>query len=145
MIERELGWARFRRLEERRRDGNELGTANSGLGHAARAGATLAFLSRHVPAPLFTEPLAQCLHTETGAPVALVRLADNGNLAGLDGRREASLTLDGSLQLSSQLAPTNDGFCLVNVGISNELHPPGWIASLLEQLRRRFIMCSSKP
>jgi NTE family protein len=99
---------------------------------------TLTFLSRHVPVSLFTEPLAQCLHAETGTPVALVRFADNGELAGFDGRPKVNLTLDGSLQLPSQLPPAGNGFCLFDLEIADELHPPGWIASLLEQLRRRF-------
>ena len=99
---------------------------------------TLTFLSRHLPAPSFTRLLAQCLRAETGAAVALVRLRDPGDSVKLTGRTPVTLTLDGSLQIPPQLPLTDDGFCLVNLDISNELHPPGWIASLLDQLRRRF-------
>jgi NTE family protein len=99
---------------------------------------TLTFISRRLPAPAFAEPLAQCLHAETGASVALVRLTDNGSSASLNGSPPVNLAFDGSFQLLPQLPPKEAGVCLANLKIGDQLHPPGWIALLLEQLRRRF-------
>lgn len=100
--------------------------------------ATLAFLSRQLPARFFSEPLAQRLHAETGAAVVLVRFSENGGFAGPNRSSSVNITLDGSLDIPSQMPPTKAGFCLANLEITDELHPPGWIPSLLEHLRRRF-------
>jgi NTE family protein len=99
---------------------------------------TLVFLSRRLPAWLLTGQLAQCLHQETGAPVALVRLTTDGNRPSRNGQPALNVTLDGSFQLPEFSPPAADGFSLFNVPITEELQPPGWFGALLEQLRRRF-------
>jgi len=99
---------------------------------------TLAFLSRQLPAPLLSEQLAQCLHSETGTPVALVRLTADGGHSSCKGQPAVNLTLDGNFQLSQECLPSADGFSLFNLILAEESHPPGWIEALLEQLRRRF-------
>jgi len=100
--------------------------------------ATLAFLSRRLPASSFTEPLAQSLRIQTGTTVALVRLIDASLPANLHERPSVDLTLDGSCQLVPQLPPMDAGIQLIHLKICHESYPPGQIASLLEQLRRRF-------
>ena len=100
--------------------------------------ATLAFLSRHLPASSFTEPLAQSLRIQTGTTVALVRLIDASVPANLNGRPSVDLTLDGNYQLVPQLPPTDAGVQRIHLKICHESYPHGQIASLLEQLRQRF-------
>jgi len=75
---------------------------------------------------------------ETGASVALVRLTTDGSYLGQAGQPAANLTLDGNSQLSQFSLPAAAGFNLFNLAITEELHPPGWITALLEQLQRRF-------
>lgn len=99
---------------------------------------TLSFLFRNPSAALFSEALAQSLSNETGAPVVLVRLTAAGGSAVNSAPAPANWVLDGDFQVPSQLPRTEAGFRAINLGVSNELHPPGWIASLLDQLRRRF-------
>jgi len=99
---------------------------------------TLVFLSRRLPAALLSEQLAQNLHAETGAPVALVRLSADGNHSGGNGQAAANFTLDGNYQLPLLSTPSADGFSLINLAMAEASHPPGWIAALLEQLRHRF-------
>ena len=99
---------------------------------------TLAFLSQHLPAALLGEQVAQLLHDEAGASVALVRLTRTSNLTDTTIRRTIDFILDDGLQLPAQLPRTDNGFCFINLGVRDELCPPEWIAALLEQLRRRF-------
>jgi NTE family protein len=99
---------------------------------------SLTFLSRRLPASSISEPLAQSLHSETGASVVLVRLANAGNLVDLNERPFSNLAYPGRNRQLPPLAPTDAGFYLFNVGISNESLQDGWVESLLDQLRRRF-------
>ena len=99
---------------------------------------TVAFLSRRLPAQSLSESLAQYLHFETGAPVALIRLTTDGNRSVRNGQPAVNLTLDGNFQPLQISVPSADGFSLFNLAITEELHPPGWITALLEQLHRRF-------
>jgi NTE family protein len=99
---------------------------------------TLTFLSSHSPASAFTAPLAQSLHTETGATVLLIRLADAANPAKPAEMPAANLVVNGSYGQLPQLLPAEAGFQLLNLKIGDESHRPGWIESLLENLRRRF-------
>jgi NTE family protein len=94
---------------------------------------TLAFFSRQLPAQTLSEQLAQSLHSETGRPVALVRLKDGGKE-----RPAENLTLDGNLQASPVSLPASDGFSRFNLTITEDLHPPDRVEALLEQLHRRF-------
>ena len=99
---------------------------------------TLTFLSRCLSASFFTEPVARYLHAETGAPVALIRLTDDSKPQNSSGRKLLNFTLNDGFQLPPQLPLMDAGFCLVNLKIGNDSLPAGWIASLLEQLQRRF-------
>ncbi|HTX20513.1 MAG TPA: patatin-like phospholipase family protein [Candidatus Aquilonibacter sp.] len=99
---------------------------------------TLTFLSRYLSASFFTEPVARHLHAETGAPVALIRLTDDSKPQNSNERKLLNFTLNDGFQLPPQLPLMDAGFCLVNLKIGNDLLPAGWIASLLEQLQRRF-------
>ena len=98
---------------------------------------TLAFLSRQLSANSLSEQLAQCLHGETGAPVALVRLVGETRPGG-NGRPVVNLTLDVDVQLSPGSLPATDGFSLFHLTVTEDLHRPGWTDALLEQLHRRF-------
>jgi NTE family protein len=100
--------------------------------------ATLTFLSHQLPAYSFTEPLAQNLHDETGLKVLLIRLSDAANPAKLTEKPSATMTFDGSPPQLPQSLPTDTGFHLLNLRISNESYRPGWVESLLEDLRSRF-------
>ena len=104
----------------------------------ARRVVTLVFLSRQLPAALLSEQVARRLHDETGASGALVRFTATHHLTGTQTRRKNDLVLNGALHLPSELPQTEDGFCTLNLAVDDELHPPGWIASLLEQLHQRF-------
>jgi len=115
-------------LERSKREGEK------GTGRVA----TLAFLSRHLPASGLDEPIARSLHRETGASVVLVRLSPAGSTAAAMPGLAVALTLSGNLRLPSEIAPTDGGFYFLNVGVGDELHPPAWIESLIDQLRRRF-------
>jgi NTE family protein len=99
---------------------------------------TLTFLSNHSPASSFTEPLAQYLHAETGSSVLLIRLSDAANPAKLTERPSISVAFDGSYRQLPQLLPTDAGFHLFNLRINNESSHPGWIESLLDEVRSRF-------
>jgi NTE family protein len=94
---------------------------------------SLVFFSRRLPAPSLSEQLAQSLHSETGRPVALVRLKDGGKE-----RPAENLTLDGNLQALPVSPSSADGFSLFNLTITEDLCPPGRVEALLEQLRVRF-------
>jgi NTE family protein len=109
-----------------------------GLEAPPRRVVTLAFLSKRLPSALLGEQVAQVLRDETGASVALVRLARTNNLTDTTIRRTIDLMLGDGLQLPAQLTRTDNGFYFINLGVRDELCPPEWIASLLEQLRRRF-------
>jgi NTE family protein len=99
---------------------------------------TLTFLSSRSPASSFTEPLAEYLHTETGSTVLLLRLTDAASPAKPAEKPSASLTFDGSYRQLPDLLPTDAGFHLFNLRIGHESYRPGWIESLLEELRSRF-------
>jgi NTE family protein len=100
--------------------------------------ATMVFLSNSLPTSLLGEQVAQSLCVETGASVVLVRLKQPGNTIMTTGQQPKDLILNGSLRLPSQLPQTDAGFHFLNLGVNGELNSPGWITSLLEQLRRRF-------
>jgi NTE family protein len=96
----------------------------------------LAFLSKHLPASLISEHVAESLSTETGASVVLVRLEPpDGSLTATKRRR---LMLDRELRLPADWPPNDAGFYSLTLEVSGELHPPEWVVSFLEQLQRRF-------
>src|SRR5579863_63922 len=99
---------------------------------------TLTFLSRTLPASSFTEPLAQSLHTDTGTSVALIRFVEANYHADLKTQSPVNVMVEDDIQTMPLLFTADVGFHRVNLSISNGPHPPGWVASLLEQLRRRF-------
>jgi hypothetical protein len=100
--------------------------------------ATLAFLSRDLSAPCFSEPLARCLHNLTGASVVLVRFADADNSTTLNTRLPGDGDFGDGFKLPSKLPQNKDVFHRVNMGTCCDLHPPDWIAAILNQLRLRF-------
>ena len=93
---------------------------------------TLVFLSKHLPAPLLGDRVAQSLSVETGASVLLVRLSPSG------GQPSGEIIINGSFNLPAQLPQTEAGFHFLNLAVNSEASPPGWIGALVEQLRRRF-------
>jgi NTE family protein len=99
---------------------------------------TLAFLSKHLPATFLGEQLAQSLHTETGAPVVLLRLEQLANPGIVPGNRLADLVCDGNLRLPETFPQTEAGFHLLKLSVNGELHPPEWITALVAQLHSRF-------
>ena len=99
---------------------------------------TLTFISRHLPASSFTEPLAQYLHAETGSTVLLLRLSDAAAPDKPTEKPSVDLTFGGDNRQLPQLLPTDAGFHLFNLKISHDSYHPGWIESLLEELRHRF-------
>jgi len=99
---------------------------------------TLVYLSPHLPMSLLSEQVTQSLCREAGESVVLVRLVQSGNVPAANSRRPGDMTLNGSFSLPAQLPRTETGFHFLNLGVSNELDPPGWIESVVEQLRRRF-------
>ena len=98
---------------------------------------TLTFLSRQLPASLLSEPLAQCLHAETGSHVALIRLTDACNPTNSNHHPLTNATLN-NYENIPQLIPTDAGVHFVNLGINNEPYPFGSIAAWLDELRHRF-------
>jgi NTE family protein len=99
---------------------------------------TMVFLSGHLPATLLGEQAARQLHAETGASVALVRLARPANGDTTTVLRERNFPLENNFSLPAQLPRADGGFHFLNVGLEGELYRPEWIPSLVEQLRRRF-------
>ena len=93
---------------------------------------TLVFLSKHLPAPLLGDRVAQSLSVETGASVLLVRLSPPG------GQPSGEIIINGNFNLPAQLPQTEAGFYFLNLAVNSEASPPGWIGALVEQLRRRF-------
>ena len=99
---------------------------------------TLTFLSRQLPASSFAEPLAQYLHDETSLSVLLVRLTDATNPPKFMDKPSVDLAFDGNYRRLPQLLQTDAGIKLFNLKIDHDIYHPGWIESLLDQLRRRF-------
>ena len=97
---------------------------------------TLAFLSEHIPASLVSHQLARYLHGETNASVVLVRFAPYDQLVAADGC-PPNVSLNGEFKMAARLANADPAFELLTVGIKTEPSPSS-IASLLDELRRRF-------
>lgn len=99
---------------------------------------TLAFLSERLPASYLGEQIAQSLRNETDASVILVRLERANGSAATHGTALADLVHNGCLQLPQHISLTQSGLHQLNIYVNGDLHPPEWIAALVDQLRRRF-------
>src|SRR4029077_2225985 len=84
----------------------------------------LTFLSRHFPAARLGETVAQSLHTETGATVALLRLFSGGTPLPTVTGPSAGLSLDGNGRLPALAGPTDAGFYFLNLAVSDGAQPP---------------------
>jgi NTE family protein len=95
---------------------------------------TLVFLSEQIPAALVSHQMARLLHRETGGSVVLVRFAPYDQLVSTGG---CNLSLNGEFRMAAQMADADPAFELLTVGVKTEPSPSS-VASLLDELRRRF-------
>ena len=98
---------------------------------------TLAFLSQKLPATLLSESIARSLAAETDASIALIRLVRpaTGDTTTI---RRSAVGLAGAFPLPNEIPRTDAGYHALDIGENGELYQPEWIASLIDQLRRRF-------
>src|SRR5581483_6682262 len=98
---------------------------------------TLAFLSQKLPATLLGEHIARTLTAETDAAIALIRLVRpaTGDTTTI---RRGAVGLAGTFPLPNEISRAEAGFYALNIGENGELYQPDWIASLVDQPRRRF-------
>ncbi len=98
---------------------------------------TLAFLSRKMPASLLGEQIAASLCAESDCSVALIRLVRplSGDTTTIFRDR---IAINGSFSLPNEIPRTDGGYHSLTLGENGELYQPERIASLVEQLRRRF-------
>src|ERR1700728_2225289 len=99
---------------------------------------TMAFLSKYLPTSLLGEETARWLRHETGASVVFVRIKPsaangikkNGDLTDLIQNR--------ALQFSKQVTESEFGLHTLNIGLGGEMPTAESVATLVEDLRRRF-------
>jgi len=108
--------------------------------HDLTAGAkvvTLAFLSQKLPTTLLAEQVASALAAETDASIALIRLVRpaTGDTTTI---RRGAIGLAGTFPLPNQIPRNDAGYHTLDIGENGELYQPEWVASLVDQLRRRF-------
>src|SRR5437899_2679052 len=105
---------------------------------AASRVVTLAFLSRRLPSALVGEQIARSLAAETDSAVALIRLIRplTGDTTTI--RRSVDFTPTGSFPLPNEIPRTEAGYYFLSIGDNGELYRPEWIASLVQQLHKRF-------
>lgn len=98
---------------------------------------TLAFLSQKLPSVLIGEQTARALSAETDSSVVLVRLARplNGDTTTI---RRGIVNFGGEFPLPNEIPRTDAGFYFLKIGDNGELYQPERIASLVDQLRKRF-------
>jgi NTE family protein len=98
---------------------------------------TLAFLSQRVPSALIGEQIARSLAAETDSAVVLVRLTRplSGDTTTI---RKSILHFSGEFPLPNEIPLTDAGFYILKIGENGELYQPERIASLVDQLRKRF-------
>ncbi|HZF00918.1 MAG TPA: patatin-like phospholipase family protein [Methylomirabilota bacterium] len=98
---------------------------------------TLAFLSQRFPSALLGEQIARSLCAETESAVALIRLTRplTGDTTTI---RRGAIGLSGNFPLPAEIPRADAGYYFLSLGDNGELYQPEWIASLIEQLRRRF-------
>lgn len=99
--------------------------------------ATLAFLSQKLPSSLIGEQAAAALASETDSSVALIRLARplTGDTTTI---RRNIVSFGGEFPLPNEISRTEAGFHFLKLGDNGELYQPEKVASLIEQLRKRF-------
>src|SRR5271154_5942533 len=98
---------------------------------------TLAFLSQKLPSPLVGEQIARALSAESDSSVALIRLTRplSGDTTTI---RRNMIGLSGEFPLPNEISRTDAGHYFLKIGDNGELYQPERIASLIEQLRKRF-------
>ena len=120
----------------------------SGNGTPARQVITLAYLSKHLPAALISEQLAQSLCAETGDTVVLVRPqlcegppayngAQYGDATVVDWA-PSELVFQGQFGAPANLRKTDAGFHLLTLSVRKEPGPAQSIATVVGQLTRHF-------
>lgn len=84
------------------------------------------------------EQIARSLAAETDAAIALIRLVrpQSGDTTTL--RRSVDFVPSGAFPLPNEIPRTDAGYYFLSIGDNGELYRPEWIASLVEQLRKRF-------
>src|SRR6185369_5505289 len=100
--------------------------------------ATLAFLSQRLPATMMGAEIARSLAAETDAAIALIRLVRPTTGDTTTFRHAVDFVPSGAFPLPNEIPRTDAGYYFLTIGDNGELYRPEWIASLVEQLRKRF-------
>ncbi len=99
---------------------------------------TLAFLSKYLPTSFLGEETARWLSRETGASVVIVRIKPSAGDGPTRNGDLADLMLNGEVHFPKQLTESKFGFHTLNIGLGGDIPTAEWVATLVEDLRRRF-------